>query len=75
MENAALINAIGWWVLRKKRSYIRSAHYQAALHRNSFEAFWRYYKSPEESDMVRFLRLSKAEFDEVYSKVDYFDIE
>uniref|UniRef100_A0A915DXK0 Uncharacterized protein n=1 Tax=Ditylenchus dipsaci TaxID=166011 RepID=A0A915DXK0_9BILA len=68
----ALLEAITyWWEMRKKRSYIRPAHSQAALQRNSFAAFWRYYTSPEEMDLKRFLRLTKAEFDAVYSKVRF----
>uniref|UniRef100_A0A915D3W0 DDE Tnp4 domain-containing protein n=1 Tax=Ditylenchus dipsaci TaxID=166011 RepID=A0A915D3W0_9BILA len=69
MEDSALLNAIAWWFLRKRRSYVRPAHYQAAFQRNSFETFWRYYRSPDERDLVRFLRLSRAEFDEVHSKI------
>uniref|UniRef100_A0A915CQL0 Uncharacterized protein n=1 Tax=Ditylenchus dipsaci TaxID=166011 RepID=A0A915CQL0_9BILA len=69
MEDSALLNAIAWWFLRKRRSYVRLAHYQAAFQRNSFETFWRYYRSPDERDLVRFLRLSRAEFDEVHSKI------
>uniref|UniRef100_A0A915DKP4 GP-PDE domain-containing protein n=1 Tax=Ditylenchus dipsaci TaxID=166011 RepID=A0A915DKP4_9BILA len=65
MEDSALLNAIAWWFLRKRRSYVRPAHYQGAFQRNSFETFWRYYRSPDERDLVRFLRLSKAEFDEI----------
>uniref|UniRef100_A0A915EPE5 DDE Tnp4 domain-containing protein n=1 Tax=Ditylenchus dipsaci TaxID=166011 RepID=A0A915EPE5_9BILA len=68
-EDSALLNAIAWWFLRKRRSYVRPAHYQAAFQRNSFETFWRYYRSPDERDLVRFLRLSRAEFDEVHSKI------
>uniref|UniRef100_A0A915E9C4 DDE Tnp4 domain-containing protein n=1 Tax=Ditylenchus dipsaci TaxID=166011 RepID=A0A915E9C4_9BILA len=73
-EDSALLNAIAWWFLRKRRSYVRPAHYQAAFQRNSFETFWRYYRSPDERDLVRFLRLSRAEFDEVHSKVNSLSI-
>uniref|UniRef100_A0A915EJW1 DDE Tnp4 domain-containing protein n=1 Tax=Ditylenchus dipsaci TaxID=166011 RepID=A0A915EJW1_9BILA len=70
--NPALLEAITyWWAMRKKKSYIRPAHTQAALQRNSFAAFWRYYNSPEEMDLKRFLRLNKAEFDAVYSKIRF----
>ena len=69
MDDPKLISAIVWWILRKRRSYIRPAHYQAAQHRSSFAPFWRYYNSPEEKDMVRFLRLSRKEFNAVHSEV------
>uniref|UniRef100_A0A915EBT1 DDE Tnp4 domain-containing protein n=1 Tax=Ditylenchus dipsaci TaxID=166011 RepID=A0A915EBT1_9BILA len=55
MENFELEEAIGWWALRKKRSYVRPAHYKSALHRNSFAVFWRYYSSPDEGDLKRFI--------------------
>uniref|UniRef100_A0A915EDL2 DDE Tnp4 domain-containing protein n=1 Tax=Ditylenchus dipsaci TaxID=166011 RepID=A0A915EDL2_9BILA len=69
MENFELEEAIGWWALRKKRSYVRPAHYKSALHRNSFAVFWRYYSSPDEGDLKRFLRLSHTEFEMIYSLV------
>uniref|UniRef100_A0A915EN55 DDE Tnp4 domain-containing protein n=1 Tax=Ditylenchus dipsaci TaxID=166011 RepID=A0A915EN55_9BILA len=49
MENFQLEEAIGWWALRKKRSYVRPAHYKSALHRNSFAIFWRYYSSSDQA--------------------------
>uniref|UniRef100_A0A915DN11 DDE Tnp4 domain-containing protein n=1 Tax=Ditylenchus dipsaci TaxID=166011 RepID=A0A915DN11_9BILA len=55
MENLELLETIGWWALRKKRSYVRPAHYKSALHRNSFAVFWRYYSSPDEGDLKRFI--------------------
>uniref|UniRef100_A0A915DDZ9 DDE Tnp4 domain-containing protein n=1 Tax=Ditylenchus dipsaci TaxID=166011 RepID=A0A915DDZ9_9BILA len=69
MENFELEEAIGWWALRKKRSYVRPAHYKSALHRNSFAVFWRYYSSPDEGDLKQFLRLSEREFEMIYSLV------
>uniref|UniRef100_A0A915EDM1 DDE Tnp4 domain-containing protein n=1 Tax=Ditylenchus dipsaci TaxID=166011 RepID=A0A915EDM1_9BILA len=69
MEDLELLNAIGWWAMRKRRSYVRPAHYQSALHHNSFAAFWRYYNSPDEGDLKLFLRLSQTEFEAVYSLV------
>lgn len=61
--------ALAWWIHRRKRTYIRAGHYETARRRKSFAAFWRYYNSIEETDLVRFLRLTKIKFDEIYFKV------
>uniref|UniRef100_A0A915E7H4 DDE Tnp4 domain-containing protein n=1 Tax=Ditylenchus dipsaci TaxID=166011 RepID=A0A915E7H4_9BILA len=60
-----------WLALRllKRRSYIRPAHYTAARNRTSFAIFWRYYNSPDERDLVRFLRITKPKFDQLYTKL------
>uniref|UniRef100_A0A915EKL8 DDE Tnp4 domain-containing protein n=1 Tax=Ditylenchus dipsaci TaxID=166011 RepID=A0A915EKL8_9BILA len=72
LMNPALLEAITyWWAMRKKKSYIRPAHTPAALQRSSFAALWRYYNSPEEMDLKLFLRLNKAAFDAVYSKIRF----
>ena len=60
-----------WWMCKHERyhTYIRLAHMEDARNRSSFWIFWRYFNSSDPKDLKRFVRVTRDEFDELYSKV------